>query len=47
MLVTRDMSRGLMTSLSTPASLRLVTTTPGEKRASEVAGVVAELLKIR
>ena len=46
-LVMRDMLRGLMTRVSTPASLRLVTSTSGEKRASGVAGVVGELLKIR
>ena len=46
-LVTRDMLRGLMTRVSTPASLRLVTSTSGEKRARGVDGVVGELLRIR
>ena len=47
MLVTRDMLRGLMARLSIPASPRLVTSTPGEKRARGVGGVVGELLKMR
>ena len=46
MLVTRDMLIGLMTRVSIPASLRLVTTTSGEKRVRGVAGVVGALVKI-
>ena len=40
------MLMGLMTRVSIPASLRLVTSTLGEKRVKGVAGVVGELLKI-